>query len=190
MPACGVTTDIPGYHPWSCHRCHSCTKNCSCRLGIVENGHHRAWGPAAAAVSVPRPVPGLAGAQEAVPAPDPVGALGAVLALPVESLAEAAAVVAAALEGVVVLAVSWGGRDGRRNSQSWLSFLTTFAKPSTPGKIFHSPTSSTFACPILASMPPFPSWLPSFQIYSALSQPSLVPPLLPLPDLSKLAYSF
>ena len=67
-------------------------------MGILENGHHVAKGPAAVAVAVPRP------------ALDPEGVLGAA---PVH-LAESPAGAAAAAEGAAALVVIPGGRDGRR----------------------------------------------------------------------------
>ena len=114
MPACGVAIDFPGYHPQSCHRCRCWTKNWICRSGILENGHHVAWDPAAVAAAAPVPSP--EGALGAVPAPGPTAALKAVPAHLAESPAGAAAVavVAAAAEGAVALVVIWGGRDGRR----------------------------------------------------------------------------
>ena len=141
---------------------------------ILENGHHVAWDPAAVAAAAL--VPGPEGAQGAVPAPCPAGALGAVPVHLAESPAGAAAVAAVvAVEGAAALVVIRGDRDGRRIVRSWLSFSTTFANPSTPTQTSLSPTSSTFARPLLASTPLFPKWLPSFQTYSIPLLPSPVP---------------
>ena len=113
MPACDVAIDFPGYHLWSSHHCRCWTKNWSCGSGILENGHHVAWGPGAVAAAAPVPDP--KGALGAVPAPGPVAALEAVPAHPTESSAGAAAVVAAAAaaEGAAALLVIRDGHDGR-----------------------------------------------------------------------------
>ena len=74
-------------------------------MGILENGHHLAWGPAA--VAAVAPVPGPVGALGAVPPPGPAGALGAVP----DHLAKSPA---GAAEGAAALVVIRGGRDGRR----------------------------------------------------------------------------
>ena len=112
MPACGVAIDFPGYHPRSCHRCHCWIKTWSCRSGILENGHHVAWGLAAVAAAAPVPDP--KDALGAVPTPCPVAALEAVPTHPTGSPAGAAAVAASAVVvGAAVLVVIWGRHDGR-----------------------------------------------------------------------------
>ena len=112
MPACDVEIYFPWYHPRSCDRCSCWPKNWSCRTGILENGHHLTWCPAAVAAAAP--VPGPTGALGAVPAPGPAGALEAVPAHPAESPAGAAVEAAAAAEGAAALVVIRGDRDGRR----------------------------------------------------------------------------
>ena len=174
MPACSVAIDFPAYHPQSCHHCRCWTMNWSCRSGIHENGHHVAWDPAAEAAAAL--VPGPEGALGPVPAPGPKGALEAVPVHLAESPARAAVAVAAAAEGAAALVVIRGGRDQRRILRSWLTFSTPFANPSTPTLTSLFPTSSTFAYPLLASMPLFPKWLLSFQTYSVPSLLSPVPP--------------
>ena len=77
-------------------------------MGILENGQHVAWGPAA--VAAVGPAPGPEGALGAVPTPDPEGALGAAPVHLPGSPAGAAAVAA----GAAALVVIRGGRDGRR----------------------------------------------------------------------------
>ena len=106
-----------------------------------------AWGlvVAVAAAVVPLP-PAASTAGGAAVEEGPLRAL---------SLAGAApAVVAAAL------AETQGGRVRRRILRSWLSFSTTFTNPSTPVQTFLSPTSSSFARPLAATMPLSPTFWP------------------------------
>ena len=133
------------YHPRNSNRYRRCwTKSLSCRWGILLNDHHVAWGLAAAVAAVVR-LP---------PAASPVGAAAVEEGLlRVLSPAGAAAAVAVA-QGEI-----WGGRDGTRILWSWLSFSTAFANPSTPAQTFLSPTSSSFARPLPASMPLSPTFL-------------------------------
>ena len=81
-------------------------------MGILENGHHVAWGPAAVVAAAP--VPGPEGALGAVPAPGPEEALGAAPVHLAEGPVEVAAAAEVAAEAAAVLVVIPGGRDGRR----------------------------------------------------------------------------
>ena len=85
----------------------------SCRLGMLENGHHVAVGLVVAVAAVPGPALDPEGALGAARAPGPGGAQDAVAVRLAERPAGAAAAAAVA-ERAAALVVTRGGRDGRR----------------------------------------------------------------------------